>query len=71
MQTMVASLELIPSAVHHHRGDARPNERRSPPPFHPITARLVSFPGKHLGADFPDILHIGDDQHSAIHNHSE
>lgn len=31
----------------------------------------ISFPGEHLGADLPDILHIGDDQYSAIHNHSE
>lgn len=42
MQTMVASLELIPSAVHHHRGYARPNERRSPPPF--IQLQLIWFP---------------------------
>lgn len=39
---MVASLELIPSAVHHHRGYARPNERRSPPPF--IQLQLIWFP---------------------------
>lgn len=32
---------------------------------------LISSQGEHLGADFPDILHIGDDQHSAIYNHSE
>lgn len=39
--------------------------------FHPIISHLVYFLGEHLGADFPDILHIGDDQHSAIYNHSE
>jgi len=31
----------------------------------------ISTPGEHLGADLPDILHIGDDKFSAIHNHSE
>lgn len=42
----------------------------------PLTGSLtyfssISFPGEHLGADVPDILHIGDDQYSAIYNHSE
>ena len=30
----------------------------------------VVFLGEHLGADLPDVLHTGDDQHGAIHNHS-
>ena len=28
------------------------------------------FPGEHLGADLPDVLYTGDDQHGAVHNHS-
>ncbi|TKS78470.1 Potassium channel subfamily T member 1 [Collichthys lucidus] len=31
---------------------------------------ISQLQGEHLGADVPDILHIGDDQHSAIYNHT-
>lgn len=36
-----------------------------------VIFHLIDFLGEYLGADVPDILHIGDDQHSAIYNHSE